>query len=75
MMGQKGRVVIPHRARERHGWDEGTALVGFDTDGGFMLMSREAARRMVRDGLAGPSLADELIAERHAEADRDRGAL
>jgi AbrB family looped-hinge helix DNA binding protein len=70
-VGQKGRVVIPAAVRARHGWDEGAVLVGFEAEDGFTLMSREAALRMVRSQLAGPSLADELIRERHAEAAAD----
>ncbi|MDR1151459.1 MAG: AbrB/MazE/SpoVT family DNA-binding domain-containing protein [Bifidobacteriaceae bacterium] len=73
-VGHKGRVVIPAPVRSRHGWHEGTVLVGFDTGDGFTLMSREAALTMVRAQLDGPSLVDELIAERRAQAATERDA-
>jgi hypothetical protein len=50
----------------------GTQLVLTETDDGLMLLSRNELLKRVRADHAGlPSLADELIAERRAEAARE----
>ncbi|MDR1118305.1 MAG: AbrB/MazE/SpoVT family DNA-binding domain-containing protein [Bifidobacteriaceae bacterium] len=74
VVGQKGRVVIPGSARSRHGWGEGTQLIGFDREDGFVLMSREAALKSIRRQLAASPVVDQLISERRAEARRERDA-
>lgn len=57
--------------RRRQGWDEGVTLLFVETDAGTMVTTREQALADLRRQLAGPSLADELVAERRAEAERD----
>ena len=71
-VSQKGRVVIPAAIRSRHGWEEGTELLAVDTQSGVTLLPRDNALALVRQQLAGPSLARELIAERRAEAAQDQ---
>lgn len=70
-VGNKGRVVVPADVRNERGWVEGTTLLGVSTDEGLLLISEDDALRRVHDQLAGRSLADELIAERRIEAQRE----
>ncbi|HXH58058.1 MAG TPA: AbrB/MazE/SpoVT family DNA-binding domain-containing protein [Iamia sp.] len=76
-MGDRGRVVIPAELRQREGWTQGTTLLLIDTDEGVLLLTRDQLRdRIQRDLAGGPSLVDELIAERGAaaaEEDRESG--
>jgi len=67
-VAQKGRIVIPASVRSRLGWTEGTELVPVETERGLTLVARDDALALVREQLSGSSLAQELIAERHAEA-------
>jgi len=71
VVGDKGRVVVPAEVREARGWVTGTTLIGVETSKGLLLMSRDEARRMVREQLGGRDVAQELIDERHAEARRE----
>lgn len=73
-MGDRGRLVIPADVRSDLNWKQGTRLVLTETDEGVLLMSIEQARALIKAQLAGASLADELIAERHAEAAADAAA-
>jgi bifunctional DNA-binding transcriptional regulator/antitoxin component of YhaV-PrlF toxin-antitoxin module len=62
-------VVLPKALRDQHGWVEGVTLVFSARPGGAMVMSADEALAAARASLAGaPSLAEELIAERRAEA-------
>lgn len=70
-VGHKGRVVIPAPTRAHQRWTEGTALIGVETEGGVVLMSREQAEERVAASVEGRDLVGELIAERRAEARRD----
>ncbi len=70
-VGNKGRVVVPADVREHRSWHEGTTLIAMETDTGLVLVSRDDARRIVRDQLAGRDLAAELIAARRVEAAAD----
>ena len=70
-VGPRGRVVLPVTLRRRHGWNEGATLLFVETDAGTVVTTREQALAGLRRQLAGPSLADELVAERQADADRD----
>jgi bifunctional DNA-binding transcriptional regulator/antitoxin component of YhaV-PrlF toxin-antitoxin module len=63
--------VIPSEVRERHGWQSGTRLVAIDTDAGLIVMSTEEALSWLQSRLAGRDLVAELLAERHAEVERD----
>lgn len=70
-MGDRGRLVVPAELREHAGLMPGTPLILMDTDDGIVVMTRDQLRERIRKELAGPSLVDELIAERRAEAKRD----
>lgn len=75
-IGDRGRLVLPARLRQRLGLQPGERLiVTVDADGGFRGVStREQARRLrglYRDLAPGRSLADELMAERRQEAGRE----
>lgn len=75
-LGERGRLVLPSRLRQRLDLHPGDRLlVTVDTEGGFRIVSaREQARRLFglyRDLAPGRSLADELIAERREEARRE----
>jgi AbrB family looped-hinge helix DNA binding protein len=75
VVGKKGRVVPPKVLRDRHGWDEGSALVFVDRPEGVLVMTRAEALAAVRASLADAgSLADELIAERRTQAAQDASA-
>lgn len=67
-MGDRGRLVVPVEVRQRQGWSEETTLVFFESDSGVVVMTRDQLRGVITRGLAGPSLADELIGERRSEA-------
>lgn len=80
-MSQGGRVVVPRRYREKLGIKEGDEVIWTEVDGLLVLTSRrqqiEQARRFFDNLMAdysGASLADELIADRRAEAAREDGA-
>ncbi|MDR1426354.1 MAG: AbrB/MazE/SpoVT family DNA-binding domain-containing protein [Bifidobacteriaceae bacterium] len=74
VMSQKGRVVVPLEVRQRHGWDDGTALVFTDGPDGVRVMSADEALAAFRASLpSGPSPVTDLIAERRAEAARESG--
>ncbi len=68
MMGDRGRLVLPAQLRERLHLETGAPLVLLDTPGGIVIATREQAKKLVRDSLAGDSLVDQLIAERRAAA-------
>lgn len=67
-VGDKGRIVLPVGLRSRHGWDDGVALHLVDSDEGVLLLTRDQLRARVRRSLSGPSLVDELLAERRRAA-------
>ena len=71
-----GRVLIPAAVREAMQIGEDDTVLAWLEDGGLHLVSPEVARRqaqaLARKLLGGTgSLADELIAERRAEAERE----
>ena len=71
-----GRVVIPAEFRRELGIDEGDRLTLVLEDGALTILTKRAAVRRVQEtvaqyGTPGRSLADELIAERRAEAERE----
>ena len=70
-LGQKGRLVIPAHMRKRHGWTEGQSLVLVDSDQGVVVMGRDDLKALVRKQLAGPSLVEELLADRQLAAKAD----
>ncbi len=80
-MSQGGRVVVPKQYREKLGVKEGDEVIWREVDGQIILTSRrqelERSERFfarMMEGYAGGSLADELIAERRAEASHEDGA-
>ncbi|MHB8621133.1 MAG: AbrB/MazE/SpoVT family DNA-binding domain-containing protein [Chloroflexota bacterium] len=75
-MGNQGRIVIPSELRQALGIVSGDKLVARVEDGRLVLETRESMtagiRKLFRDKVPeGVSLADELIAERRAEARRE----
>ncbi|WP_374336293.1 AbrB/MazE/SpoVT family DNA-binding domain-containing protein [Methyloversatilis sp.] len=78
VMSQGGRVVVPKQYREKLGVKEGDEVIWTEVDGQIVPTSRrqefERAERFferLMADYAGTSLADELIAERRAEAARE----
>lgn len=77
-VGKDGEVRIPKEILDAAGAKEGEALIVRFKDGEIQLITPEAALRRVQASVRryippGVSLADELIAERHAEAERELG--
>lgn len=75
-VGAEGRVLLPAEVRRKVGIEPGSTLVVRVEGDHVVLIPRSAIKRrlheMFRD--VGVSLAEELIAERRAEAARDRSA-
>lgn len=73
--GDRGRIVLPAAVRSEVAWTPGTRLlVTTDDDGSVHLRPYQAAADALRGmfaALPGGSLADELNADRRAEAARD----
>ncbi len=67
-MGDRGRLVIPAKVRDRSGLAEGKPLVLFETPVGLVLFTRAQLRDRVRADLAGLDLVGELLTERRAAA-------
>ncbi|MEI4273700.1 AbrB/MazE/SpoVT family DNA-binding domain-containing protein [Klenkia sp. LSe6-5] len=71
-MGDRGRLVVPSAIRDRLDWRVGSRLVVLEHEDGIELISRDALlARVQADFGRGPSLVDELVADRRAEAERD----
>ncbi len=77
-VSQGGRVVIPAELREQLNLKQGDELVIEVKNGALILTSKQQRIAQIRDeirvGLSlaqGRSLADELIAERRAEATKE----
>jgi AbrB family looped-hinge helix DNA binding protein len=75
-LGDRGRVVLPASIRNELGLKPGTQMVATtEADGSIRLrpygMIAAAGVGLFADLAPGVSLADELIAERRAEAARD----
>lgn len=75
-MSEGGRVVVPLEIRKALGLQEGDTVLWELVDGEARLTTRRErlrrAQALVRQYVPeGVSLADELIAERRAEAERD----
>lgn len=68
LMGDRGRLVIPAPLRASQHWDQGVPLLFVETPRGVLVTTREQMKSLIRDRLTGPSLADELIAERRDAA-------
>lgn len=73
-MGDRGRLVVPAEVRAHAGLEEGTPLLLLETSGGLVLMTREQARELLRQQLAGADVVDRLLADRRdAAAAEDAG--
>ncbi len=74
-VGAKGRLVVPARLRRQLGIEEGSELVALVENGALVLLTRDAIADRLHAMFAHVegSLADELIAERRAEAAREDG--
>lgn len=77
-VSQGGRVVIPADLREKLNINQGDELILEERDGELVLASKRQRIRQIREEilaglppLGGRSLADELIAERRAEAAKE----
>ncbi len=71
-VGDRGRVVLPVELRTSLGWREGTELLVYETPAGVVLTTQAELLKYVRAQFAGgPSVVDELIAERRAESLRE----
>ncbi|MDP9271839.1 MAG: AbrB/MazE/SpoVT family DNA-binding domain-containing protein [Chloroflexota bacterium] len=72
-VGPKGRVVIPAQIRRELHLEEGSELVALVEGGGVLLIPRSAVKQRLRSMFAGvkASLADELRADRLAEAEQE----
>lgn len=68
-MGDRGRLVMPAELRDRLHLRSGSPLLIVETNDGIVLVTREQAKRLVRQQLAGgASLVEELIADRRSAA-------
>lgn len=77
-LGERGRLVLPAPLRRALGLHDGDQLV-LDVDGDTIRLAKAreiaaAGRGMFADK-AGPSMVDELLGERRAEARRESDAL
>ena len=68
VMGDRGRLVVPAELRERLHLIPGSQLLMLETEHGIVLATREQVKQLVRARLAGPSLVDELLADRRRQA-------
>lgn len=73
-MGDRGRLVVPAELRERMQLRPGTALVMVETPHGIVVMSREQAKRLVRESLHDRDLVGALLADRRAAAGAEDAA-
>lgn len=64
VMGDRGRLVVPAELRERLQLVAGSPLIMLETPEGVVLMTRDQAKQLVRNKLQGPSLVEDLLAER-----------
>lgn len=71
VMGDRGRLVVPAELRGRLHLEAGTPMLLVESARGLVLATREQVTQLVRDQLTGPSLVDELLAERRAAAAHD----
>ena len=75
ILGPQGRIVIPADLRKERGWEAGTVLNIWVEGGELRLQSRAearaAAKAIFQRNRVSRNVVDELITERHAEADRE----
>lgn len=70
-MGDRGRLVVPAELRERLHLEAGTPMILVESPRGLVLATREQLKQLIREQLAGPSLVEELLAERRSAAASD----
>jgi bifunctional DNA-binding transcriptional regulator/antitoxin component of YhaV-PrlF toxin-antitoxin module len=70
-VGDRGRVVLPVELRQHREWGEGTTLLAIETERGVILATRIELEALVRAQLAGPSMVDDLLADRRAASRRE----
>ncbi|GAB6858957.1 AbrB/MazE/SpoVT family DNA-binding domain-containing protein [Microbacterium xylanilyticum] len=73
-MGDRGRLVVPAELRARQHWESGTPLLFLETDNGVILMTRDQAKRLLREQLAGVDPVGDLLRERRAAARQEDAA-
>lgn len=59
---------MPAELRDRQQWSQGTPLLLIETARGVVLTTRDQAKQLMREQLAGESLVGQLISERRAAA-------
>jgi AbrB family looped-hinge helix DNA binding protein len=64
VMGDRGRLVVPAELRERMHLSAGAPLLLLETPHGVILATRDQVKQLVRNKLQGPSLVEDLLAER-----------
>jgi len=72
--GRPGRLVVLAELRQRAGLYEGRQVVLVETPTGLLLLTREQLRELVRVGLTGTNLVDQLLADRRVAATAARNA-
>lgn len=76
-LGAQGRLVIPARLRRQLGLRQGDTLIARSEQGRLIVEKVEATRRRLKARFSSlskdRSLAQELVAERRLEAQRERG--
>lgn len=74
-LGSQGRLVIPASLRKSLGFETGDILIARLEEGRLILEKQETIKQRLKARFShlpkGTSLADELIAERREEADRE----
>jgi len=65
-IGDRGRVVLPIELRQSRNWSDGTVLFALGEENGVRILTRDELHDELAEAMKGSSLADELIAERHA---------
>ncbi|MBV9389488.1 MAG: AbrB/MazE/SpoVT family DNA-binding domain-containing protein [Chroococcidiopsidaceae cyanobacterium CP_BM_ER_R8_30] len=74
-LGRQGRLVIPAALRRLLGFEEGDILIARPEEGRLILEKQETIKRRLKARFSqlpkGTSLAEELIAERREEANRE----
>lgn len=68
VMGDRGRLVVPAELRDRLHFEPGTPLLLLETPNGVVLATRDQAKKLVRDELAGLDLVADLLADRRRAA-------
>lgn len=71
MVGDRGRIVVPHDVRTRAGLSAGTPMVLVESSGGLVLITRQQLRTLVQREMSGLDLVEELLADRRRIAERE----